>query len=193
MTNKQNSAEDKVVFGATGGIGTALCRMLADRGSRLLPVPGARSSEAMSQSSKDWRIEVFYDGACPVCLREVRFLRRLDRHGRIRFKDIASADFRATDYGKTMEAFISEIHGRLPDGTWIRGVEVFRRLYSAVGLAPLVWVTRLPIVAGILDKGYRVFARNRLRWTQRCSNGGGKCTMEASRTEANGFEDFAGG
>ena len=107
--------------------------------------------------------------------------------------DIASEDFRASDYGKTREAFMSEIHGRLPDGTWIRGVEVFRRLYSAVGLAPLVWVTRLPIVAGLLDKGYRAFARNRLRWTQRCSNGDGKCTMEVCGTEANGFDDSARG
>ena len=146
-----------------------------------------------SRCSKDWRIEVFYDGDCPVCLREVRFLRRLDRKRRIRFTNIASADFRASDHGKTMEAFMSEIHGRLPDGTWIRGVEVFRRLYSAVGLAPLVWVTRLPMMAGLLDKGYRIFARNRLRWTQRCSNGDRNCTMEVCRTEANGFDDSARG
>ena len=35
----------------------------------------------------DWQIEVFYDGACPLCVREIRFLRRLDRRGRIRYTD----------------------------------------------------------------------------------------------------------
>ena len=27
--------------------------------------------------------EVFYDGECPLCVREIRMLRRLDRRGRI--------------------------------------------------------------------------------------------------------------
>lgn len=137
------------------------------------------------KSSEDRRIEVFFDGACPICVREVRFLRRLDRKRRIRFTDIAAADFRASDYGKTMEAFMSEIHGRLPDGTWVRGVEVFRKLYTAVGLAPMVWFTRLPIVAGLLDRAYRVFARNRLRWTQRCSTNGGSCAVKVCSTGTN--------
>ena len=30
-------------------------------------------------------VEVFYDGDCPLCTREIRLLRRLDRRGRIRF------------------------------------------------------------------------------------------------------------
>jgi predicted DCC family thiol-disulfide oxidoreductase YuxK len=132
-------------------------------------------SQSRPERLADWDIEVFYDGACPLCAREVRFLDRWDKKQRIRFTDIASADFQATSYGKSMETFMSEIHGRLPDGTWIRGMEVFRRLYTAIGLAPVVWVTRLPIVAGLLERGYRLFARNRLRLTGRCSTDGGKC------------------
>lgn len=137
-----------------------------------------------TKCTADYEIEAFYDGACPLCVREVRFLRRLDKKKRIQFTDIASSDFRASDYGRTMEAFMSEIHGRLPDGTWVHGVEVFRRLYAAVGLGPLVWITRLPIVAGLLDRGYRVFARNRLRWTGRCSDSDGKCRVEVSQNVA---------
>jgi predicted DCC family thiol-disulfide oxidoreductase YuxK len=132
-------------------------------------------SRSRTEPLADWDIEVFYDGACPLCLREIRFLRRWDRRVRIQFRDIASADFKPSDYGKTLEMFMSEIHGRLPDGTWIRGVDVFRRLYTAIGLGPLVWITRLPVVAGLLDRIYRVFARNRLRLTRRCSTNGGKC------------------
>jgi predicted DCC family thiol-disulfide oxidoreductase YuxK len=142
-------------------------------------------STPSSKRQTDWQIKVFYDGACPLCLREIRFLRRLDRKGRVRCTDIASAGFRASDYGHTLEAFMSEIHGRLPDGTWIRGVEVFRVLYASVGLSPLVWVTRLPIVAGLLDRAYGVFARNRLRWTGRCSEGENKCGGSSCSTVAN--------
>ena len=38
-------------------------------------------------------LEAFYDGACPLCLREVNLLRRLDRHNRVQFTDISSPSF----------------------------------------------------------------------------------------------------
>ncbi|MDZ4849898.1 MAG: DUF393 domain-containing protein [Pirellulaceae bacterium] len=126
-------------------------------------------------SNPDWRVEVFYDGDCPLCIREIKLLRWLDRKQRIRFTDIAAADFNATDFGKTRADFMNEILGRLPDKNgnpvqWIIGVEVFRQLYNAVGFGILVWPTRLPLVSHALNFGYRVFAKNRLRLTGRCTN-----------------------
>ena len=126
----------------------------------------------MSESTgTNWQVEVFYDGECPLCLREIKMLRWMDRRKNIRFTDIADSAFRPSDYGKTMQEFMDEIQGRLPDGSWIIGVEVFRRLYRAVGLGPLVTLTRLPGVSHGLDLGYRVFAKNRLRLTGRCDAG----------------------
>lgn len=118
---------------------------------------------------QDWTVEVFYDGACPLCLREIKLIRSLDRKHRIRFTDIAATDFNAKDFGKTMDDFMAEIRGRLPDGRWIVGVEVFRRLYQAVGLGAIVAMTRLPLVSHGLELGYRLFAKNRLRLTGRCN------------------------
>ena len=126
----------------------------------------------MSESSNaDWQVEVFYDGECPLCLREIKLIRWMDRKDNIRFTDIADPSFRPTDYGKTMQGFMDEIQGRLPDGTWVIGVDVFRQLYSSVGFRPLVGLTRLPGIAQGLDFGYRVFAKNRLRLTGRCDSG----------------------
>lgn len=122
-------------------------------------------------ASEGWRIEVFFDGECPLCLREIKLLRRMDRNDRIRFTDIADPTFRPTEFGKTNQEFMDEIQGRLPDGTWVTGVEVFRRLYAAVGLGPLVWLTRLPGISNGLEVGYRAFAKNRLRLTGRCNAG----------------------
>ncbi|MGE0711062.1 MAG: thiol-disulfide oxidoreductase DCC family protein [Planctomycetota bacterium] len=119
-----------------------------------------------------WSVEAFFDGACPLCLREVNLLRRLDRRGRLRWVDIAAPDFDAAAHGKTQEELMGRMHARLPDGAWVEGVEVFRRLYAAVGFAPLVALSRLPGVSAALDTGYALFARNRLRWTgrgQECS------------------------
>lgn len=118
----------------------------------------------------DFDIEVFYDGACPLCLREIRMLEGRDRRRRIRFVDIAAAGFDAASVGPTWETLMARIHGRLPDGTLVEGVEVFRRLYAAVGFGPLVALTRLPGIRQLLDVAYRAFARNRLRLTGRCAD-----------------------
>ena len=120
-------------------------------------------------SPRSYTVEVFYDGECPLCLREIKLLKWLDRKDRIQFSDIAAPDFNAAEYEKTPAQFIDEIHGRLADGSWIIGVEVFRKLYAAVGFGLLVWPTRLPGISHALNFGYQVFAKNRLRLTGRCT------------------------
>lgn len=121
----------------------------------------------------DSSFEVFYDGECPLCKREIAALRRLDRHQQISFTDIAapSGAARATELGLGHAQLMARIHGRTADGEIVEGVEVFRKLYAAVGFGPLVAITRLPGVRSALDLAYDVFARNRLRLTGRCSAG----------------------
>jgi predicted DCC family thiol-disulfide oxidoreductase YuxK len=118
-------------------------------------------------------VEVYFDGDCPLCMREIRMLQRLDRKARIRFTDIAARDFDPASTGMSMTDLMARIHGRLlPSGEHIEGVEVFRRLYEAVGLGPVVAATRLWGVRQLLDAGYRTFAANRLRLTGRCEPDG---------------------
>ena len=125
-------------------------------------------------------IEVFFDGDCPLCTKEIAFLRRQDRRHRIRFTDITAGDFRADSFGLKHSDFMNEIQGRTADGVWITGVEVFRRLYEAVGWGPVVWCTRLPGIRHCLSLGYRVFAKNRLKWTGRSCRADG-CAVGPNR------------
>ena len=115
-------------------------------------------------------VEVFYDGACPLCRREIEMLRGKDKQRRILFTDIAELEFDPASVGVTLPTLMARIHARLPDGTLIEGVEVFRRLYAAVGFGSLVAVSRLPLVTQLLDLSYRAFAKNRLRFTGRCTD-----------------------
>jgi len=139
-----------------------------------------RKEEILSLSEPAQRdLDMFYDGACPLCRRETNWLRRWDRRGRLRFIDISAPDFRAADLGKTQEELMARLHARLPDGRWIEGVEVFRQLYAAIGLGPLVALTRMPGVAQMLEWGYTLFARNRLRLTGRCGAEG--CAVPPGR------------
>lgn len=129
------------------------------------PLPG----KALPGETENWEVEVFFDGDCPLCRREINWLRKRDRQDNVRFTDIAARDFDPSPTGKTLTELMARIHGRLPTGELIEGVEVFRRLYTAVGLGWLVAPTRLPLVRQLLDAGYRLFARYRLRLTGRCS------------------------
>ncbi len=150
----------------------------------LRPLEASRVGERVSAARPigtdepaQWQIQVFFDGECPLCVREIAMLSRLDRRDRIWFTDIASVDFDAARWGTSWGRLMEQIRGRLPDGQWIEGVEVFRRLYGAVGFAALVPLTRLPIVEQVLDFAYDKFAKNRLRWTGRCADGA--CVLPA--------------
>lgn len=125
----------------------------------------------MPQNYQHAEVEVFYDGDCPLCRREINMLRGWDKHDRIVFTDIAADGFDPAPLGVDFDTLMAEIHGRLPDGRLIRGVEVFRRLYAATGWGPLVAASRWPGLRQLLDASYRFFARYRLRLTGRCAAG----------------------
>ncbi len=115
----------------------------------------------------DFDIKILYDGDCPLCKREMAWLMRRDTKRRVAFEDIASSGFDPARYGRTQMDVMDRIHGQLPDGTVIEGVEVFRRVYRAVGLGWMLAWTRLPVARQLTDTTYRLFAKNRLRLTRR--------------------------
>ena len=119
----------------------------------------------------DFEVEVFFDGDCPLCVREIELLRKLDKPARrIRFTDIQAEDFSPETVGLGFPELMRRIHGRLPSGELIEGTEVFRRLYAAVGFRRTVAFSRWPGVSQLLDVGYTLFAKNRLRLTGRCTD-----------------------
>jgi predicted DCC family thiol-disulfide oxidoreductase YuxK len=127
--------------------------------------------------------EVFFDGNCPLCRREIDFLRRRDKRTRLTFTDIAAAEFDASRYGLTMNDFMAQIRGRQRDGRWVQGVEVFRQLYAAVGFRWAVRISRLPGLSWLLDVAYGWFAKNRLRLTGRKEPQACSCSVPTPTSE----------
>ncbi len=118
-------------------------------------------SQPASNHSQHKPLTMLIDGDCPLCSREVAWLSRRDRHGRLRFVDIAADGFDPAVYGKTLAELMSSIHAVTHDGETVTGVEVFRRAYRAIGLGWLVAPTAWPVLRPIFDHLYRVFARIR--------------------------------
>ncbi len=113
--------------------------------------------------------EVFFDGDCPLCEKEINLIKAVDFRKKIVFTDISLPEFNDAQVGVPWRTLMERIHGRrLPSQEIVEGVEVFRELYSAIGLSPLVFLTKLPGVRQLLDWAYVQFAQRRLRFTGRC-------------------------
>ena len=119
--------------------------------------------------NQPWEIKLLYDGECPLCLREVNFLQKRDAgRGKVAFVDIAADDYNPEENaGIDFETAMGRIHGILPDGTVIKNVEVFRRVYEALGMGWVYAVTKLPVLGALANFIYGIWADLRLRLTGR--------------------------
>ncbi len=125
-------------------------------------------------------ITLLFDGDCPLCRREMAWLKRRDKLGRLGSEDIAAIDFDPRKYGKSIEQLMARIHGVLPDGTLVEGVEVFRRAYREIGLGWLLSWTGWPVLRWFADAAYRVFAKYRPRLPFRGNCAAGRCERPGS-------------
>jgi predicted DCC family thiol-disulfide oxidoreductase YuxK len=123
-----------------------------------------------------WRFKLLYDGECPLCQREARWLQRRNRHGYLAFEDICSPGFDPALYHTTREKLMGVIHGVYPDGRVVRKLAVFREAYRAIGLGWLLAPTGWPGLRWISDRGYELFARYRMPigrlLGRKCDSGG---------------------
>jgi predicted DCC family thiol-disulfide oxidoreductase YuxK len=106
-------------------------------------------------------LEVWFDGACPLCRKEIALMRRLDRRGAIRFTDVAGAA--PADCPVDRAELLSRFHAR-ESGRVVSGAEAFAAMWRAIPLLrPLGLLARVPLVRGGLERCYVVFLRVRPR------------------------------
>ncbi len=134
-------------------------------------------------------LTILYDGGCPLCLREVRFLERRDlaRNGNQRqlgFVDIDAPGYSPDAWGGiSYREAMGSIHALAADGAVLRDVAVFRRAYNLIGLGWLYAPTRWPLLGPFADALYRLWANARLRLTRRpsldqlCGEREGRCRI----------------
>jgi predicted DCC family thiol-disulfide oxidoreductase YuxK len=107
------------------------------------------------------RFRLFYDSECPICRREVAWLKRRDRNGNLELEDIAALGFDPAPYGLNREEVSRLLHGVRHDGVVVKGMQAVREAYQALGLGWLLAPTRLPGMRALSDLLYGWFARNR--------------------------------
>ena len=113
-------------------------------------------------------LTLLFDGGCPLCVREVNFLRRRDRNGSLAFVDIDALDYTPADHqGISYAEAMGRIHAITASGLVLHDVAVFREAYRLIGLGWLYAPTRWPLLSGLVDRMYSLWASRRLQLTRR--------------------------
>jgi len=104
------------------------------------------------------KLEVWYDGACPLCIREIALMRRLDRRGAIDFIDVSTPDSQCPIDRKTL---LARFHAR-ENGVMLSGAAAFAAMWRAIPLLrPLGLIARWKPVLALLERAYLRFLKIR--------------------------------
>jgi len=109
-------------------------------------------------------LQVFYDGGCSVCSKEISHYTKIADLNRVAFVDINAPEFEPARYRLSLEAFQAELHVRDATGQFHTGVEAFRKLWEVLPapLYPMLSkITGLPVINAASRCGYALFARYR--------------------------------
>ncbi|WP_395826227.1 thiol-disulfide oxidoreductase DCC family protein [Collimonas sp.] len=115
-------------------------------------------------------LTILYDGACPLCSREIALYQRAQASVPLCFADISEADATLPP-GATRDQLLQRFHVRSPDGQLHSGAEAFVMLWAA--LPAWRWLARtakLPGAMWLMERSYCLFLRGRpalQRWAAR--------------------------
>ncbi len=123
-------------------------------------------------------LTVLYDGACPLCRREIGIyqgLQPLRPDGPVCFADVSDTALPLPP-GTTREQLLARFHVRGRDGELLSGAQAFLALWAALpGWRWLALAGRVPGAAWMMERAYRLFLRWRptlQRWAVRLDRPG---------------------
>jgi predicted DCC family thiol-disulfide oxidoreductase YuxK len=112
-------------------------------------------------------LTVWYDGACPLCIREIAFMRRLDRARRIAFIDVAPED---APCPIDRQLLLARFHAQEAGGPVLDGAAAFAAMWRTIPLLrPLGLAARNGVVLRVLERVYDAFLKVRPRLQRRAA------------------------
>lgn len=109
-------------------------------------------------------LTVFFDGACPLCDREIAFYRRRRGADAIQWVDVSGAAEGDVAPGLSRDAALARFHVLECNGTLTSGGRAFAALWTRLpGFRPLGLLFQLRPLGWILDRAYALFLKVRPR------------------------------
>jgi predicted DCC family thiol-disulfide oxidoreductase YuxK len=110
-------------------------------------------------------LEVYYDGGCPVCAREIAHYRGRPGAERIVWVDVAGTLDASLGPDLTRGAALARLHVRREDGTLVDGAAAFAEIWARLpGFRWLAHMMRLWPVPWVAEALYSGFLRMRRLW-----------------------------
>ena len=104
------------------------------------------------------QVTVWFDSSCPLCVREIRLFRLLDKRSAIDFVDVLSGQACPLDEATLMARF----HAQEVGCEVVSGAAAFAAMWRAIPmLRPVGLLMRYPIILSIAEIAYIVFLRLR--------------------------------
>lgn len=112
---------------------------------------------ATPASSTPACLTVMFDGACPLCRREIALYQGLPAHAPVAFVDVSDAAVELPP-GTDRQRLLARFHVRRADGSWADGARGFVALWALMpGWRWLARLAALPGATPLLEVGYRSF------------------------------------
>lgn len=106
-------------------------------------------------------LTIFYDSHCPLCLAEMRHLKKFDRQQRIKLVDLHDeTQLQPYPHINRQEA-MQKLHAQDETGKMLYGLDVTAAAWSLVGKYRFLKILRWPLLRNISDLLYKFFARYR--------------------------------
>lgn len=106
-------------------------------------------------------VKVWFDGACPLCIREIALMRRLDKRGAITFIDVAQGADPSCPIDRA--TLLARFHAE-ESGVVHSGAAAFAAMWRAIPvLRPFGLAARIPLVLKLLEAAYLRFLKVRPR------------------------------
>jgi len=115
--------------------------------------------------SAEQRFTVYYDGACPLCSKEIDTYRKAQGADELAWVDAANADSGLLGHDLDCEKAITRMHVRDESGELISGAAAFAAIWAR--LPRTRWAGRLMgtrLALWVLEPVYRLFLKVRPLW-----------------------------
>ena len=114
-------------------------------------------------------MDVYFDGKCGLCSKEIAHYRSLPGAEHLRWHDIASDPSPLREVGVSQADALMALHVRREDGRLVKGVDAFIAIWNRFPRWRLLGrLAGLPLVHGLAQRAYDVFAKRRFARLEHC-------------------------
>lgn len=113
-------------------------------------------------------LTIFYDGYCPLCVKEMRHLKKRDHTQKLELVDVNESDFAVRYPEISPQDALTKLHGYLHSHLLgsdtkqlVTGLDVTYHAWRMVGKGWIIAPLRWPIIRWFSDRAYLWFARHR--------------------------------